>query len=174
MQCNFREKVRCDPLHIVAKLSRDAGISRCTGGCVMGNLNMRSRAHQKGLKLMARDKWQCHQQCRQLLQRLHAGTGPCIFLDEAKIDLMWNSTKDRIIERVAGEFTQDWMDLTMTVMCLLPVQVTGDAGINKRRPSGCLMERSGLIHRTTTYARGASTQAPSLLIQSSPLLRVLR
>ncbi len=102
-----RDKVRRDPLHTVAKLSREAGISKYTGGQVMGDLNLRSRAQQKRLKLTTRDKRQCLQQCTQLLQRLCAGTGLRIFLDEAKIDLMpyQNSTKDQIIERVAGTLT---------------------------------------------------------------------
>ncbi len=73
----------------------------------MGDLNLRSRARQKRQKLTARDKRQQLQQCTQVLERLRAGTGSHIFLDEAKIDLMpyQNSTKDRIIERVAGALT---------------------------------------------------------------------
>ncbi len=50
------EKVARDPLRTVADLSRESGISRTTGGRVMKELGLRSRAREGRQKLTARDK----------------------------------------------------------------------------------------------------------------------
>ncbi len=120
-QRSFRNKVRTNPVRTAAQLSREAGVSRRTGGRVMTDLGLRSRARERRQKLTPRDKVKRKERAEGLLRRLRDGLGPRIFVDESKLELTpyLNSTKDRVIEAHPGD--------------------AGDAGINQRRRSQGLM-----------------------------------
>ncbi len=117
----FQEKVARNPVRTAADLSRESHISRRTGGRVLKDLGLRSRACQRRQKLTRADKLKRLERGSRLLRRLHDGVGPRIFLDEARFELnpYFNSTKDRVMEARAGD--------------------AGNAGINKCRWTQGLM-----------------------------------
>ncbi len=144
----FQEKVARNPVRTAADLSQESHISHWTGGRVLKDLGLCSRARQQRQKLTWADKLKRLKRGRQLFRRLCDGVGPWIFLDKAHFELnpYLNSTKDRVIEARAGD--------------------AGNAEINKRwQTQGLMVLGVFLSDPGTTSSRRARLWQPGLSLR---------